>query len=162
MMNRTAITFLVVAVMTGLLAALSFAIRIKGYPFGTLGIERLDGIASAATFMPLAALYAFAAALMMILPARAAGFFYANAAAPVWYAALVLLATIVGLQAARFAFGSNDALWALLDWRFLFAAAIVGVHLVLDVLRRNVLIRTLAFVGFTAAMLACLYWTFRL
>jgi len=161
-MNRAATAFLVVTVLTALLAALSFAIRIKGYPFGALGIERLDAIASAATFIPIAALYAFTAMLMMILPVRAAGFFYANAAAPIWSAATVLLAAILGLQLARLAFGSRDAVSALLDWRFLFAAAVIGTHLVLDRLRRDILLRTLFFVVFLAATLACLYWTFRL
>jgi len=161
-MNRTVTAFLVVTVLTALLAALSFAIRVKGYPFGTLGIERLDAIASAVTFIPIAALYAFTAMLMMILPVRAAGFFYANAASPIWSAAIVLLAAIVGLQVARLAFGSRDAVWALLDWRFLFAAAVIGTHLVLDRLRRDILLRTLFFAVFLVATLACLYWTFRL
>ena len=161
-MNRTLAAFLTVAIMSGLLVALSIALRLKGYGFGDLGVARLDGIASAATFIPLAAIYAFAGALMMILPLRAAGFIHANAATPVYSAALVLLATIVGVQAARFAFGSREALNVLLDWQFLFAAAIVGAHLAMNELRRNVLLRTVAFVAFTAAALACLYWTFRL
>ena len=161
-MNRAAATFVVIAILTGLLAALSFALRIKGYPDGALGIERLDTIASAATFIPIAALYAAAAMLLMILPVRAAGFVYANAASPIWSTSLVLLATIVGLQAARMAFGSRDALLVLLDWQFLFAAAIIGTHLVLDSLRRNVLLRTLFFLLFMVAALACLFWTFRL
>ena len=161
-MNRAMTTFIVIAVLTALLAALSFAIRIRGYPFGTLGIERLDGIANAAIFVPVAALYAFAAMLMMIAPARAAGFVHANAAAPLWFMALALLATIVGLQAARLAFGDRGALPALLDWRFLFAAGVVAAHLVLDELRRNILLRTIFFIVFLAATLACLYWTFRL
>jgi len=161
-MNRTASAFLLCAAITGLLAALSIALRLKGYPFGDLGVARLDGLASAATFVPLAAIYAFAGLLMMILPLRAAGFVHANAATPVYSAALVLLATIVGVQAARAGFGSRDALWALADWQFVFAAAIVAAHLAMNALRRNVLLRTLAFVAFTAATLACLYWTFRL
>lgn len=161
-MNRTLAAFLLVAVLTGMLAALSIALRIKGYPFGELGIARLDAIANATTFMPLAAIYAFAALLMMILPLRAAGFVHANGATPVYSAALVLLATIVGVQAARFAFGGRDALWVLADWRFVFAAAIVAAHLAMNELRRNVLLRTIFFVAFIAAALACLYWTFRL
>ncbi len=161
-MNRTLAAFLLCAVLTGLLAALSIALRLKGYPFGDLGIARLDGLASSATFVPLAAIYAFAGVLMMILPLRAAGFVHANAAAPVHSAALVLLATIVGVQAARFAFGSRDALWVLVDWQFVFAAAIVAAHLAMNALRRNALLRTLFFVAFIAATLACLYWTFRL
>jgi hypothetical protein len=161
-MNRTLAAFLLCAVLTGLLAALSIALRIKGYPFGDLGLARLDGLAGSATFIPLAAIYSFAAMLMMILPLRAAGFVHANAATPVYSAALVLFATIVGVQAARFGFGSRDALWVLVDWQFVFAAAIVAAHLAMNALRRNVLLRTLFFVVFIAATLACLYWTFRL
>lgn len=161
-MNRTVAAFLLVAVLTGLLAAASIAVENKGYAFGALGVARLDGLASAATFIPLAALYSFAAALMMILPLRAAGFVHANAATPVYSAALVLFATIVGVQIARFAFGNHAALWALADWQFVFAAAIVAAHLAMNALRRNVLLRTLFFVVFIAATLACLFWTFRL
>lgn len=161
-MNRTAAAFLLIAVLTGLLAALSIAVELKGYPFGALGVARLDGLAGARTFVPLAAIYAFAAMLMMILPLRAAGFVMANAAVPVFSATLVFLATIVAVQAARFAFGNSGALRALLDWQFLFAGAIVAAHLAMNELRRNVLLRTLFFVVFTAATLACLYWTFRL
>lgn len=161
-MNRTATTFLLLAVLTGLLAALGIALAAKGYAFGNMGVARLDGIANAATFMPLAAIYAFTGALMMILPLRGAGFVYANGATPVYSAALVLLATIVGVQAARFAFGDRDALWVLLDWQFAFAAAIVTAHLAMNALRRDVLLRTFFFVVFVGATLACLYWTFRL
>lgn len=161
-MNKTLSSFLLVAVMTGLLAALSIALQNKGYGFGALGLSRLDGIASAMTFMPLAALYAFAGALMVILPLRAAGFVYINAASPVHAAALVLFATILGVQIARFAFGNSGALWTLADWQFLFAAAIVAMHFFINAIRANVLMRTLFFVLFIAATLACLYWTFRL
>lgn len=160
-MNRALTAFLTIAVMTGLLAALSFAIRLKGYAFGATGIERLDGVANAATFMPLAALYAFAAALMVLLPVRAAGFVYTNAASPIWQASLALLATILGLQVARFGFGDRDAPWVLIDWRFLFAFGVIGAHLFIDVFRRNVLLRTIGLVLFIGIMLACLYWTFR-
>lgn len=161
-MNKTAATFLLVAVLAALLAALSIAIQIKGYPFGALGLARIDALANASSFIPLAAIYAFSAVLMLLLPLRAAGFVFVNAAAPVHSATLVLLATIIGLQGARAAFGNLDALWKLVDWQFVFAAAIVGVHLMLNALRRNVLVRTIGFVVFTAATLACLYWTFRL
>lgn len=161
-MNRTAAAFVLIAVLAGLLAALGIALQLKGYGFGALGTARLDGLASAATFIPLAAIYSFAAVLMMILPLRAAGFVMANAATPVYSTALVLLATIVGVQAARFAFGNQGALWVLADWQFLFAGAIVAAHLAMNELRRNVLLRTLFFVAFIAATLACLYWTFRL
>ncbi|EKF20213.1 hypothetical protein [Nitratireductor pacificus] len=161
-MNRTASAFLLVTGFTGLLAALSFALQVKGYGFGSLGIARLDEVASSATFVPLAALYALAGALIAILPLRAAGLVHANAATPVYSTTLVLLATIVGLQIARFAFGNDGALWVLLDWRFGFAGAVIAAHLFLDALRRNALLRTLAFIGFCAATLACLYWSFRL
>lgn len=161
-MNRMATAFCLLAVMAGLLAALGFGLQIKGYGFGELGISRLDGLANAASFMPLAALYSAAALLIMILPLRAAGFIHANGAIPLYSASLVLLAVIVGVQASRFAFGSSDALWALADWRYLLAIAILASHLALDALRRNILLRTLAFIGFTAAMLACLYWSFSL
>lgn len=161
-LNRTATTFLVLTVIAAVLAAASFAIRIKGYGFGTLGIERLDMIANAATFIPIAAIYAFSAMFMMILPVRGAGFVYQQAASPVWAATLVLLATILGLQITRFGFGDHQALSALLDWRFGFAAAIVAIHLFLDQLRSNALTRTLAFACLALATLACLYWDFRL
>ena len=161
-MNRSATTFLTVSVMTGLLTALSLALRIKGYPFGSVGEARLDSLASAASFIPLAALYALSVALLMLLPLRAAAFVLVTAAAPFHTAAVVLLAGILGIQLARLGFGNSKALTEFLDWRFLFAAAIIGVHLVLDVLRRNVLIRSLSFVVFLAATLACLYWNFRL
>mgnify|MGYP001180878684 CR=1 FL=1 len=161
-MNRTASAFLLVTLLTGLLAALSIAVEIKGYAFGALGTARLDGLANAATFIPLAAIYAFSAVLMMLLPLRAAGFVMANAATPVYSAGLVLLATIVGVQAARFAFGNYGALRVLLDWQFLFAFGIIAAHLSMNALRRNVLLRTIFLVVFVAATLACLYWTFRL
>lgn len=161
-MNRTLATFLLVGLSAGLLAALSIAIHGKGYSFGELGVARLGMIASSGTFIPLAALYSFSAMLMMVLPLRVAGLIHANVASPVCATALVLFATIVGLQVARLAFGNQDALETLLDWRFLFAAAIVGAHLAVSELRRDILLRTLAFVGFTAATLACLYWTFSL
>lgn len=161
-MNRTLAAFLLVAVLTGLLAAASIAVDNKGYEFGTLGLARLDGLASAATFIPLAAIYSFAAMLMMVLPLRAAGFVHASAAAPVFSAALVLLSAIVGVQAARLAFGDTGALRTLLDWRFAFAAAILVAHPAMSTLRRDILLRTLFFAAFTAAALACLFWSFRL
>lgn len=161
-MNRTAAAFVLIAVLTGLLAALSIAVEAKGYAFGALGLARLDGLANAATFVPLAAIYAFAAVLMMILPLRAAGHVMVSAATPVFSATLVLFSTIVAVQAARFSFGDRAALWALADWRFLFAGAIVAAHLAMNELRRNVLLRTLSFVAFLVATLACLFWTFRL
>ena len=161
-MNRTATAFLLIAILTGLLAALSIAVEIKGYAFGALGVTRLDGLASAGSFIPLAAIYAFAATLMMILPLRPASFVMTNAAMPVFSASLVLLATITGVQAARFAFGNHNALFIFIDWQFIFAAAIIAVHLAMNELRRNALLRTIFFVAFIAATPACLYWTFQL
>lgn len=161
-MNRTASAFLLVAMLTGLLVALGFALQIKGYGFGGLGIARLDGLADASTFIPLAAIYALAGALIMILPLGWAGKLHVHGATPVYSTSLVLLATIFGVQVARFAFGDSGALRALVDWQFVFAAAIIVAHLSLNTLRRNALLRTLSFIGFIVAMLACLYWTFRL
>ena len=161
-MNRTASAFLIIVVLTGLLVALSFGFILKGYPFGNLGISRLDGLANSRTFIPLAAIYALAGALIMIVPVRFAGFLHSNAAKPIFSTSLVLVATIVGVQVARFTFGYRAALQVLLDWQFIFAVGIVAAHLSLETLRRDVLLRTLAFVGFIVAMLACLYWTFQL
>lgn len=161
-MKQTAIPFLVVMVLTALLAALSIAIQTKGYPHGATGLARLDAIANAATFIPLAALYAFAALLILLMPARGAGFMYANAASPIYFTSVVLLASIVGVQLTRAAFGGTSALRVLLDWQFVFAAAIIVAHQLLDAFRRNVLMRTLGFVLFVVAALACLYWNFRL
>lgn len=160
-MSRTLTTFLFLMLATAALAALSFALLNKGYGFGALGVGRLDGLASSATFIPLAALYALAGAVLMLLPPRAAGWVHANAAMPLFMATIVLFATIAGVQLAKVAFGNRDALWVLADWRFVFAVAIMAAHLVLDALRRNVLLRTLGFAAFAAACLACLYWTFR-
>lgn len=161
-MSRTAYAFLLILVMAGALCALSIALDQKGYDFGALGVGRLDGLADAATFVPLAAIYAFSAVLMLILPLRAAGFVHAHGAVPVYSATLVLFATIVGVQAARFGFGDRDALWRLVDWQFVFAAAIVAAHLLMSDLRRDLLLRSVSLAAFAAATLACLYWTFRL
>lgn len=161
-MNRALSAFSLIVVLTGLLTAAGIALQARGYGFGALGVARLDGLANAATFMPLAAIYGFCAVLMMVLPLRAAGFVYTNGAVPVFGAALILLATIVGVQAARFAFGDDGAPWRLVDWRFLFAAALIAAHLAMNTLRRNVLMRTVFFVVFLAATLACLFWTFPL
>lgn len=161
-MNRTISTFLFLTALTAGLAALSMAVRQKGYAFGSLGIDRLDGLADAATFIPLAATYAVTGALMMVLPLRGAGWVHANGATPLFMGTLVLLAAIVGVQLARFSFGQADAIGALADWRFLFGPAIVAAHLAMDGLRRNALLRTLGFMAFVAACALCLFWTFRL
>jgi hypothetical protein len=108
----------------------------------------------------MAAIYFFGAMLMMILPIRAAGVVLTHAADAIFWATIVLFATIVGSLLARWAFGQHEVLWALFNWRFLFVAAIVAAHLFLNELRRNVLLRSLFFVVFGAVTLACLFWSF--
>ncbi len=159
-MSRTLTSFALVAVLTGLLMALCLAVARHGYPFGSLGARRLDGLADATTFIPLAAIYFLSAALMMMLPIRAAGMVLKNAADPLFWAAVILFATIVGTVVAQWVFGQRDAPWVFWNWRFLFVAAIVGCHLGINELRRNILLRSLFLVVFTAATLACLFWTF--
>ncbi|MEO3999187.1 hypothetical protein [Mesorhizobium sp. CAU 1732] len=160
-MSKVVSTFLSVAVLVTALAALSIAVDRHGYAFGENGLARLEAITNAAMFMPLAAVFSATAVLMMILPLRGAGFVYSNAAAPVHWAVIVLVATMVGCAAARMVYGQMDAGRALLDWRMLFAVAIVGAHMAMTELRRNVLLRSLSFVAFTVATLACLFWSFR-
>ena len=70
--------------------------------------------------------------------------------------------SIVGGLVARWAFGQSGVLGALLNWRFLFAVAVIGCHFVMNELRRNVLLRSLFFLVFAAATLACLFWSFTL
>ncbi|MBN9241770.1 MAG: hypothetical protein J0I98_03135 [Mesorhizobium sp.] len=161
-MAKTVSTFVLITVLTALLMALSIALARHGYAsFGALGARRLDGLASAATFIPLAAVYFFGVALLMILPLRAAAFVLVSGVEPVYWAAVVLFATIVGDLVARVVFGQTAALGVLLDWQFVFIAAIVGCHAILNELRRNVLLRSLSLVVAIAASLACLFWTFR-
>src|SRR5690606_32172363 len=57
-----------------ILAASGLAVAEHGYPHGAIGLKRLDAIANSATFIPLAALYAFSVALLMIMPLKAASF----------------------------------------------------------------------------------------
>lgn len=161
-MSKALISFALVAVLTALLMALSLAVARHGYPYGAMGVKRLDGVADAGTFIPLAAVYFFSALLMMILPIRAASIVLTHAADAIFWTVIVLFAAIVGSLAARWAFGQGSAVWALLNWRFLFAAVIVGCHFVMNELRRNVLLRSLFFVVFAAATLACLFWSFSL
>ncbi|TJV44514.1 MAG: hypothetical protein E5Y02_07000 [Mesorhizobium sp.] len=161
-MSKALISFALVAVLTALLMALSLAVARHGYPYGAIGVRRLDGIADAGTFIPLAAVYFFSALLMMILPIRAASIVLTHAADAIFWTVIVLLATIVGGLLARWAFGQGSALLALLNWRFLFAVVVIGCHFVMNELRRNVLLRSLFFVVFAAAMLACLFWSFTL
>lgn len=158
-MSKALTSFAFVAVMSALLMALSLAVARHGYPFGATGVKRLDAIADAATFLPLAAVYFFAALLMMVLPIRAAGIVF-NAAEAVFWAVIVLFATIVGGLAARWAFGQSDAVWALWNWRFLFVAVVVGCHFAMNDFRRNILLRSLFVIVFCAATLACLFWSF--
>jgi hypothetical protein len=160
-MAKTVSTFILVTVLTALLMALSIAVMRHGDPFGALGMKRLDGLASAATFIPLAALYFFGVALLMILPLRAASFVLVNGVETVYVAVVVLFATIIGCLVARMAFGQINAYRALLDWQFVFVLAVAVFHAILNELRRNVLMRTLALVASVAATLVCLFWTFR-
>jgi hypothetical protein len=160
-MAKTISTFILVTVLTALLMALSIAVMRHGDPFGALGMKRLDGLASAATFIPLAALYFFGVALLMILPLRAASFVLVNGVETVYVAVVVLFATIIGCLVARMAFGQINAYRALLDWQFVFVLAVAVFHAILNELRRNVLMRTLALVASVAATLVCLFWTFR-
>src|SRR5690349_12761571 len=117
-MNRTFAAFLLIAALAALAMALGFALQMKGYAFGQLGNGRLAALASSATFMPLAALYALSAALVMILPLRAAAFVHSHGSAPIHSTALVLIGMIFGVHAARFAFGASDAWRSLVDWQY--------------------------------------------
>ncbi|RUZ62949.1 hypothetical protein [Mesorhizobium sp. M7A.F.Ca.CA.002.06.1.1] len=161
-MSKALTSFALVAVLTALLMALSLAVARHGYPYGAIGVRRLDGIADAGVFIPIAAVYFFSAMLMMILPIRAAGIVLTHAADALFWTVIALFATIVGCMVARWAFGQGSAVWTLLNWRFLFSAAIVGCHFFMNELRRNVLLRSLFFVVFAAATLACLFWSFTL
>ncbi|MBZ9798812.1 hypothetical protein [Mesorhizobium sp. ES1-4] len=161
-MSKALTTFALVAALTGLLMALSLTVARHGYPYGAIGARRLDGIADAGMFIPLAAVYFFSALLMMILPIRAASIVLTHIADALFWTAIVLLAAIIGCLVARWALGQWDVLRSVLNWRFLFAAAIIGCHFVMNELRRNVLLRSLFFVVFAAATLACLFWSFTL
>ncbi|MEQ1939305.1 hypothetical protein ABMA46_13705 [Mesorhizobium sp. CN5-321] len=160
-MSRSISTFALVVVLTALLTAFSLLLVRQGYGFGAIGVKRLDGLASSASFIPLAALYFLGVALLMILPLRAAAFVLVSAVETTYLAALVLFATIVGCLLGRVAFGQFAILRGLLDWQFVFVAAIVVCHALLNELRRNVLLRSLMLVASVAATLACLYWAFR-
>ncbi|AZO10075.1 MULTISPECIES: hypothetical protein [unclassified Mesorhizobium] len=159
-MSKALGTFALVTVLSALLMALSLAVARHGYPYGAFGMKRLDGIAEAGSFLAIAAIYFFSALLMMILPIRAAGIVLTHAADAIFWATIVLFSTIVGSLLARWAFGQHDAVWTLVNWRFLFVAAIAGAHLTMNELRRNILLRSLFFVIFAAATLACLFWSF--
>lgn len=161
-MQKAITSFALVAVLTALLMTLSLFVARHGYPFGVTGMKRLDGVANADTFLPLAAIYFLAAMLMMILPLKAASIVLLHAADMLYWVVIALFATIVGCLAARWAFGQTSAPWALFNWRFLVVAAVVGCHLAMNELRRNVLLRSLFFAIFGVATLACLFWSFRL
>ena len=160
-MAKSISTFALVAILTGLLMALSILLVRQGYAFGAIGARRLDGLANATSFIPLAALYFFGVALLMILPLRAAAFVLVSGVETTYLAVLVLFATIVGCLLGQAAFGHFGTLRALLDWQFVFVAAVVVCHAILNELRRNILLRSLALVGCVGLTLACLYWTFR-
>jgi hypothetical protein len=159
-MSKVLSSFALVAVLTALLMALSLTVARHGYPYGAIGARRLEGIADTGMFIPLAAIYFFSALLMMILPIRAAGVVLTHAADAIFWTVIVLFAAIIGCLIARWAFGQGNVLSALLNWRFLVVAAVVGCHFVMNELRRNVLLRSLFFVVFAAATLACLFWSF--
>lgn len=161
-MTKAVSTFVLVTALTALLAAASLFLTRKGYPQGAIGLGRLDDLANAATFIPLAAIYAFSGALLMILPLRAASFVLVSATQTLFWTTVALLASILGVLVARAAFGQTSALWALADWQFAFALAVIACHFVLNELRRNVLLRSIGFAAFIAATLICLYWTFQL
>ncbi|GHD10648.1 hypothetical protein ACFOEZ_07240 [Tianweitania populi] len=158
-MQRAALSFALLAVLTALLVIACLFLAQKGYPFGAVGLRRLDSIASAPTFIPVAGLYFLTAALLVILPLRAASFVLSHATEVVFWAAIALIASIIGVVVARFAWGQSGALSSLVDWRFLYAAALVGAHFALDHLRKNVLLRSLFFAIFVAACAFCLFWT---
>lgn len=160
-MSKAISTFILSALLAAVLTALSLSLVKYGHSFGATGVERLDSIATPTGFIALAAIYFLAAALMMILPIRAAGFVFANAADTIFWATIMLFAAIVGYLLTRWAFGQTNSIWALLNWRFLFAAAIVLCHFGMNEFRRNALTRSLFFVVFIASTLACLFWSFR-
>lgn len=160
-MTKALSTFVLVALLTALLAAASVLASRQGYPQGALGLRRLDDLATAATFVPLAAIYFFSALLLMILPMRWAAFVFYNATEAVFWTVVALFATIVGVLVARAAFGQTSVLWALADWRFIFPLAVAGCHFFINELGRNTLLRVVGFAVFLAATLACLFWTFR-
>lgn len=161
-MQKTLFTALITALIAATLAAACLYLAQKGYPFAAAGLRRLDGIGGASTFPPLAALYFAAAALMMLLPLRAAAFVLNHAGDMLFWTIVALVGAIFGVLAARMAFGQTAALSAFLDLRYLSVAAVVGAHFALDSVRRNILLRTVFFVVFLAACAAALVWSFRL
>lgn len=157
-MQRALLSFVLVALLTTALAAGCLFLAQKGYPFGAIGLRRLDAIAAPSTFLPLAGLYFLSAALMMLLPIRAAAFVLTHAADVLFWTVVALFGTVVGLIAAQFAFGQMRAPYALLDYGFLYALAVAGCHFILNSLRGNILLRTIAFAVLLAASGFCLLW----
>jgi len=160
-MTKALSTVVLVAFLTAALAAISLLASRQGYPQGALGLRRLDDIATAATFIPLAAVYSFSALLLMVLPMRSAAFVFYNATEAVFWTIVALFGTIAGVLIARAAFGQVSVLWALADWRFGLALAVVACHFVLNELGRSPFLRVIGFAGFLAATLLCLFWSFR-
>ena len=158
-MQRAALSFALITVLTALLGVGCLFLAQKGYPFGAVGLRRLDSLAAATTFIPLAALYFLSAALLMILPLRAASFVLSSAAEVLFWSTIALLAGILGLVLARFGWGQTNALESLTEWRFGYAVAVIGSHFALDKLRRNILLRSLFFAIFMAVTAFCLFWT---
>lgn len=159
-MARTVSTFALVAALAALATALSVALTRYGYGFGVTGTRRIDGLAGAATFMSLTALYFLGVALVVLLPLRAAAFVLVSGVDRLFWTTVVLFATIVGYLLARVALGDTQSLRVLLDWQFVFVALIAGCHAILNVLRRNALARSLSLVASLALALGSLYWTF--
>src|SRR5437868_6947006 len=127
-MTKALSTVILVTLLTAALAAVSLLASRQGYPQGAMGLRRLDDLATAAAFIPLAAIYCFSGLLLMILPMRAAAFVFYNATEAVFWTILALFGTIAGVLIARAAFGQTSVLWSLADWRFALAFAVVGGH----------------------------------
>lgn len=159
-MTKTIYSFLLVTVLAGLLMTLSIMVARHGYPYGAIGMKRLDSVIAPASFLPLAAMYFFSIALLMILPLRAAGFVFLHGSEPLYWTVLMLFAIILGGLVARAAFGQISILWTLWNWQFLFVAAVFAVHSALNILRANVLLRSSSLVVLLIATLACLFWSF--
>ena len=79
-MTKALTSFVLVAALTALSTALCLAVAKHGYPFGMTGARRIEAMADAGAFLPLAAVYCLSALLMMVLPLRAASFVLLNAA----------------------------------------------------------------------------------
>ena len=71
--------------------------------------RRLDGIASANTLIPLAAIYFFAAILILILTLKTPNILLLNAEHTVHWVVIALFTPIIGCLAARCAFNQKSA-----------------------------------------------------